>query len=156
VQHTRSLARRHFFESRKRADTSIDPLDPGDLALLSLSPTGRGYRRHASLLEEIGHDGNLMESAVLGSPGPQILSPNIAKFKPASSSWSWDSQISLLEMRHQNCRIQYPRQDLVSIDLVTEQPFNDCLTVPEDTGVPSPVLCRRNGQTLPARPNDNW
>jgi alpha-L-fucosidase len=47
------------------------------------------------LLKEIGDRWKPEEKMpVLEAPEAPIISPNIAKFKPASSSWSWDTQIS--------------------------------------------------------------
>ena len=72
---------------------------------------------------------------VLEAPEPPIISPNIAKFKPASSSWSWDTQISdfgndddFKTYWESNIHVKEP---WYAVDLVTEQPFNlIVLTVP--------------------------
>jgi alpha-L-fucosidase len=98
---------------------------------------------------------------VLEAPEPPIISPNIAKFKPASSSWSWDTQISdfgndddFKTYWESNIHIKEP---WYAVDLVTEQPFNlIVLTVPRK-GIREYRLqyfAEGTWKDLPSGPND--
>ncbi len=106
--------------------------------ILNVSPNrqGRIDENALALLKEIGerwHPEDKMGR--LEAPEPPIISPNIAKFKPASSSWSWDAQISdfgndddFKTAWESNVHVKEP---WYAIDLGTEQPFNMVvMTVP--------------------------
>jgi alpha-L-fucosidase len=106
--------------------------------ILNVSPNrqGRIDDNALALLKAIGEqwkpEGKMPP---LEPPDAPIISSNIAKFRPASSSWSWDAQISDFGNDNDfktdwesNVHVKEP---WYAVDLVTEQPFNMVvLTVP--------------------------
>ncbi len=99
--------------------------------ILNVAPNRQGLidSNALALLKEIGEgwkpEGKM---PILEEPEAPIISPNIAKFKPANSSWSWDTQISdfgndddFKTYWESNVHVKEP---WYAVDLVTEQPFN--------------------------------
>jgi len=132
--------------------------------ILNVAPNRKGLidDNALALLNEIGKqwkpEGNMPE---LEAPEAPIVSPNIAKFKPASSSWSWDTEISdfgndddFKTQWQSNIHIKEP---WYAIDLLTERPFNlIVLTVPRK-GIADYRLeyfSEGTWKDLPSGPND--
>ncbi len=91
-----------------------------------------------ALLKEIGTmwkpDGPMPRVAPTDAP---VISTNIAKNKPANSSWSWDTEISDFgnddNFRSSWVSNIHVKEPWYEVDLVKEQPFNMIvLTVPRD------------------------
>ena len=127
----------------KTAETIVDKnLIPLNKAycnfILNVAPNRQGLidDNALALLKEIGTrwkpEGKM---PTLQAPEPPIISPNISKFKPANSSWSWDSNISDFgnddDFRTSWESNKHVKDPWYSVDLMTEQPFNMIvLTVP--------------------------
>jgi alpha-L-fucosidase len=106
--------------------------------ILNVAPNRQGLidDNALALLKEIGTlwkpDG---EMPALDPTEPPVISANIARFKPANASWSWDTEISdfgnddnFKSSWVSNIHVKEPWYE---VDLVKEQPFNAvALTVP--------------------------
>ncbi len=127
----------------KTAETIVDknllPLNKAYCNfILNVAPNRQGLidDNALALLKEIGArwkpEGKMV---ALQAPEPPIISPNIAKRKPANSSWSWDSNISDFgnddDFKTSWESNKHVKEPWYSVDLATEQPFNMIvLTVP--------------------------
>ena len=120
-------------------DSNVIPLNRAYCNfILNVAPNRAGLidDNAVALLKEIGQRWQPQgKMPALEAPEPPIISPNIAKFKPANSSWSWDSDISdfgndddFKTAWESNVHVKEP---WYVVDLGTEQPFNMIvLTVP--------------------------
>jgi len=108
--------------------------------ILNVAPNQQGLidDNALALLKEIGTlwkpEGKIPDLDTFESP---VVSSNLAKFKPANSSWSWDTQISdfgnddnFKSWWESNIHVKEPWYE---IDLGVEQPFNTIvITVPRE------------------------